>query len=183
MSIFDIFKKKNKGPSSTAQFYADCVKDYHEIAKERGFIKKGIVLIPELIPIGNKTVIAYLQDPFFKTEYKNNKQMYYYAVMVFTLQTGMIFANKWHLNFSGLTPEYVDKVIKDGPADEGIPLLKQIGLTDNAKENIFYRAIFDKFFEKLKPYANNKDLGNYTFQAMLAAYQLGVSIMLSDYGY
>ena len=183
MSLFDIFKKKNNGPSSTTQFYADCVQAYHEIAKERGFLKKGVVLIPELIPIGNKTVIAYLQDTFFKMEYKDNKQMYYYAVMVFTLQTAMVFANKWHLNFSGLTPEYVDKVIKDGPADEGIPLLKQIGLTDNEKENVFYRALFKKFFEMLKPYANNKDLGNYTFQAMLAAYQLGVSMILSDYGY
>ena len=182
MSIFDIFKNKNKGPSSESQFYAECVKAYHDIAKKHGFVKKGVVLIPELIPIGNKTVLGYLKDTSFQEQF-DNPQMWYYAIMTLAIQAGMVLADKWHSNFSGLDSQFIDQIIENGPEEDCKPLLKQIGLTDDEKENDFYFEIFEKWVEKHEPYWKMSDCRIYTLHAMLAAYQLGVSMILSDYGY
>ena len=79
MGLFDRFKKKqpstnNATPISAQfrtatpaiQFYNDCVEDYHKTANKSGFANWGLIFIPELIPIGEKTVLAFLQDPFFQ---------------------------------------------------------------------------------------------------------------------
>ena len=193
MSFFDMFKKKKEDPkvsssqnrtaSSIIQFYNDCVADYHNTAKSKGFAEKGVILIPELIPIGEKTVLAFLQDRFFQMEFGNNPPMYYYAIMSLSLQAGMVFADKWHSDFSALKSEYVDQIIVEGPADACKPLLKSLGLTDNDKENDFYRAIFERWMKQHEPYWKLNDPREYTFRAMLAAYQLGISMILYKYGY
>lgn len=33
-------------------FYSRCIEDYHDYAKEKGYLTKGLIYIPELIPIG-----------------------------------------------------------------------------------------------------------------------------------
>ena len=174
---------RTNGSASADQFYADCVEDYHNTAKQQGFANRGLIFIPELIPIGEKTVLAFLKDPFFQAQFGSNPQMYYYAIMSLSLQAGIVFAVKWHENFSALTAGYVDQIIEEGPADACKPFLRQLGLTNNDKENDFYRAVYARWLAKHEPYWKLKDPRDYTFKATLAAYQLGISMILEKYGY
>ena len=157
--------------------------EYHNTAAKRGLAKKGLILIPELVPIGQKTVLAFLKDPFFQDEFQGNTALYYYAIMSLSLQAGIVFAVKWHENFAALDDSYVKQVIDEGPADACKPYLKKMGLTDNAKENEFYRAVFQQWMALHEPYWSLPDPREYTFNATLAAYQLGISMILAELGY
>lgn len=196
MGLFDRIKKKAKADTSVQadavsdnsispiiQFYNDCIEDYHKKAMENGKAKHGVIFIPELLPIGEKTVLAFLKDPFFQMQYGSNPQTYYYVIMSLSLQAGMVFAVKWHRNFSGLTESFVDEIIEDGPADKCKPYLQEIGLDNIEKENAFYRLIFERWLKNHEPYWKLKDPREYTFRATLAAYQLGISMILCEYGY
>ena len=173
----------DEGSEPIQAFYANCVEDFHNAAKSRGMANRGLIFIPELIPIGEKTVLAFLKDPFFQMQFSGNPQMYYYAIMSLSLQAGIVFAVKWHDNFSALKAGYVDQIIEEGPADACKPFLRQLGLTNNDKENDFYRAIYARWLAKHEPYWKMNDPRDYTFKATLAAYQLGISMILEKYGY
>lgn len=192
MGLFDGFKKKQEpaattpSPTSAApinRFYNNCVTDFHKAAMAEGQANHGLIFIPELIPIGEKTVSVYLKDPFFQMEFRDNPQMLYYVIMALSIQSGIVFAEKWHSNFSALTTEYVEKIIKEGPADTCKPFLVQLGLSDNKKEHAFYQVIFKRWMAMHEPYWKLNDPRNYTFTTMVAAYQLGVSMILEKYGY
>ena len=196
MGLFDRFKKsveenkenvtqekENENNDVLLSFYNDCVADYHKTAQGKGFANKGIIFIPELIPIGEKTVLAFLKDRFFQMQFGGNPHMYYYVIMSLSLQAGMVFAEKWHSNYDKLKSGFVDQVIKDGPADLCKPLLKQLGLSNIEKENAFYQAIFDRWLKMHEPYWELKNPREYTFKATLAAYQLGISTILEKFGY
>ena len=47
----------------------------------------------------------------------------------------------------------------------------------------FYRVIYERWAKKHEPYWKLKDCRDYTFNATLAAYQLGVSMILEKCGY
>ena len=144
---------------------------------------KGLIFIPELIPIGEKTVLAFLKDPYIKMQFNNNPMMYYYVIMSLSLQAGIVFAAKWHEDSDSLQRGYVDQIIKEGPADACTPLLKKIGLMGNDQVNAFCKVIFSQWLKKHDPYWKKSDPREYTFKATLAAYQLGVSMILEKYGY
>ncbi len=179
-------KKKNESSDnmlSPREFYTRCVEDYHNTAAKHGLAKKGLVLIPELVPIGQKTVLAFLKDVFFQTEFRDDAALYHYVIMSLSLQAGIVFAAKWHEDFAGLDDAFVDQIIVEGPADACKPCLRKLGLTDNEKENEFYRAIFQRWLALHEPYWKLSDPREYTFNAMLAAYQLGISLILCECGY
>ena len=150
---------------------------------KNGFANRGLIFIPELIPIGEKTVLAFLQDTFFQMQFGNNPQVYYYAIMSLSLQAGIVFAEKWHSNFPALKSGFVDQIISEGPADACKPFLIQLGLSTTEKENEFYQTIFKSWLEMHEPYWKLSDPREYTFTATLAAYQLGISMILEKYGY
>ena len=169
--------------SPAIRFYADCVEDYHKTANKSGFAKHGVIFIPELISIGEKTVLAFLKDPFFQMQFRENVQAYYYVIMSLSLQAGIVFAEKWHSDFAALKSGYVDQIIDEGPADACKPFLKEFGLINNEKENAFYATIFERWMVLHEPYWKLSDPRDYTFRATVAAYQLGVSMILEKYGY
>ena len=171
------------GCTTAVQFYNDCVEDYHNTANRQGLAKRGLIFIPELIPIGEKTVLAFLKDPFFSAQFGSNPKMYYYVIMSLALQAGIVFAVKWHEDFPALKAGYVDQIIEEGPADACKPFLRQLGLSDNEKENAFYRVIYERWLAKHEPYWEMRDPRDYTIKATLAAYQLGISMILEKYGY
>lgn len=178
MSLFN-----KDGTAAITEFYNDCVVSYHEAANKMDLAKRGLIFIPELVPFGEKTVLAFLQDPFFQMEFGNNPEMYYYAIMGLSLQAGIVFAAKWHEDYPMLKSGYVEKIIQEGPANACKPYLKQLGLTDIEKENVLYRAVFECWLKKHEPYWKLSDPRTYTFMATVAAYQLGVSMILEKYGY
>lgn len=178
-----LFKRKNNDTSTPNDFYTECVADYHKTAKSLGHANRDLIYIPELIPIGQKTVLAFLKDNFFQMEFGKNPQQYYLVIMALSLQSGIVFANKWHLNYSALKSGYVDQIIEEGPADAAEVLLKnEIGL-NKEQANQFYGKIYERWLVLHEPYWKMSDPRQYTFNAMLAAYQLGISMILEKYGY
>ena len=89
MGLFGFGKKKQPQKTTTtpnttgnggaANFYTACVEDFHNEAAKYGAATRGLIFIPELLPVGEKTVLAFLKDPFFQMQFGSNPQMYYYA--------------------------------------------------------------------------------------------------------
>lgn len=191
MGLFDSLKKNQKNESiesvqikSAQSFYTDCLKIFHGEAKANGVANHGLIFIPELMPMGEKAVLAYLQDAFFTMEFGQNPTQHYYVIMALSLQTGICFGEKWHKNFEGLKTGYVDEIIKVGPADDANAILTQtIGINGSEEQNAFYQKIYKKWIHCHEPYWALEDSRQYTFRAMMAAYQLGVSMVLEKYGF
>ena len=176
-------KNAARSPNPTL-FYSDCVADFHEEAAKNAVAQKGLIFIPELLPYGEKTVLAFLQDPFFKMQFGRNPQMYYYAIMSLTIEAGMVYAERWHKNFSTLS-NYVEEIIEFGPADDANLLLTQYFSKEVSQNqgNAFFQKIFSRWLIMHEPYWNLDDPRDYTMSAMLAAYQLGISMILEKHGY
>lgn len=191
MGLFDRLKKNQKKDSTESvqiknpqSFYTDCLKTFHDEAMANGFANRGLIFIPELMPMGEKAVLAYLQDMFFTMEFGKNPTQYYYVIMSLSLQTGICFGEKWHKDFAGLKADYVDEIIKVGPADDAnVILAETVGINGNEEQNAFYQKIYEKWIYCHEPYWALNDPRQYTFRAMVAAYQLGISMVLEKYGF
>lgn len=173
---------------NSKDFYAECIEDFHKEANKHGVATRGLIFIPELIPLGEKTILAYLRDPYYQIKSAGDPQAYYRIIMSTSIEAGMALAERWHTDFSSLN-KYADEVILNGPTlmaaylwtkhfSEEIPLEfgKNYGET-------FYQEIYNRWLELHEPYWALSDPREYTFMAMLAAYQLGISMVLEKYGY
>ena len=104
--------------------------------------------------------------------------------MSLSIGAGIVYATKWHEKYSDLD-EYVDQIIEDGSADDTNVLLKKHfpkEISEN-QGNPFFSKIFDRWLEMHTPYWALADARQHTFKAMLAAFQLGVSMILEKHGY
>ena len=166
------------------EFYAECVETFQNIVKEAGYLENP-VFIPELIPIGQKVTLEFLNDNFFQLEFGDNPIQYYYVINSLCLQAGCVIADKWHSDFDQLKNGFVDTVIEEGPAAYAKPIFeKEFNLdSDNDAGEKLYSVIFNEWLELHKPYWELRDPREYTFNAMLASFQVGISMILSKYGY
>ena len=169
---------------TSSAFYNECVADFHAEAKKSGALNKGLIFIPELMPLGQKTILAFLKDPYFQMQSGGNAQQYYYLITALSIDAGMCYATRWHEDFSSLN-QYVEEIITDGPADDANKLMNAHFSSEvmGNQGNSFYQIIFQRWLTMHEPYWNLKDPREYTFKALLAAYQLGVSMILEKYGY
>lgn len=166
------------------QFYQECVEAFQEEVENTGYLKNG-VFIPDLLPMGQRIVLAYLQDPFFQMQFGNNPTQYYYVINTLCLQSGCVVADMWHQNFDKLQNGFIDTIIEEGPAAYAKLIFeKEFDLdSDGDAGEKLYSKIFDKWLELHQPYWDMDDPREYTFNAMLASFQTGVSLILSKYGY
>lgn len=178
-----LFSRKPKLPNAI-EFYNTCCKEFHDLAmSEWELAPRGIIFVPELVRIGEDTVLAFLKDPFFQMEYRSNPQMYYYVINVMCFMAGVVFGDKWHHQVSELKSGFVEEVIKYGPPDYASPILEEvIGLEPDDCNN-FYQMLYGCWMNLHEPYWKLKDPREYTFKLLLASYQLGVSIVLTEYGF
>ena len=180
MGLFGFGKKKN--PS--AEFYSQCVADFHKEALKHDVAKKGLIFIPELMPVGEDVVSTFLNDEFLNAEYRHNPIQFYYAVMLFVWESGIVAAAKWHEDFSDLNG-YMTTIKIVGPAEHAEKLLKKhfpASIAQTHGDQIL-RGIYPRFIEMLSPYMKQTDVNSYLCSAFLAVYQLGVSMMLEKLGY
>lgn len=184
MGLFGFGKKKNEPKNTEGTFYTQCVEDFHAEAKKNGVATRGLIFIPELIPVGERVVLSLLQDPFYQMQFSNNPQAYYYFIMAMSIDAGMLLATQWHEDYSGIE-ECIARIFEEGPADDANTLL-QAHFENNISENqgnLFFQRIFQRWSLMHEPYWKLSDPRKYTFEALTAAYQLGISMILEKYGY
>lgn len=178
-----LFGKKNN-IKSVQDFYTDCIEDFHKCAEKEGAAQRGLIFIPELIPLGEQAVLAYLKDSFYSQEFPDPK-IYYYFIMALSIDTGLVYASKWHEDYDALKNGYAQEIIDDGPAETAERLLREhfpSSISTN-QGNPFFQKIYPRWIAMHEPYWKLNDPREYTFRAMVAAYQLGVSMMLEKLGY
>lgn len=184
MSLFKRKEKVPEGFKTPSEFYLDCVEDFHKEANEHNAAMQGVILVPELIPLGEKAVLALLKDKFYEQQFGSSPEMYYYFILAMSIDCGLVFADRWHTAKPELDA-YVSNIMQDGPADDANKLFDAEFPEPEFRNqaNPFFSKIFSKWMELHEPYWQMKDPRDYTYKAMLAGYQLGVSMMLDKYGY
>lgn len=178
-----LFRKKDNKEITPEQFFAICLEDFHKTAQSFGVAKKGVINVPELLMTGQKLTLAFLDDAFLKREFSDNPTMYYHVVLMFCIEAGIATANKWHIDFANLD-SYAKDLIVVGPADDANKLLQEYfppEVSDN-QGNAFVSKIFYRWVELTEPYHKLNDPRKYYFYALLAGYQVGVSMMLEKFG-
>ena len=168
------------------EFYSACVEDFHGALLKKGYANRGLIFIPELLPLGSEAVLTYLQAQYFHTQSNGNANRYYYMICYFSFMTGIAYAEKWHSDYNELKESFADYIVKNGPADYALPLLeKELGVNGNDLPEEMLVPIFESWRKMLEPYweEDDEDIRTYTFQAMMATYQAGVSTILEKYGY
>lgn len=173
-------KESMKNPS---EFYAICSKEFHDLAAQNwNLAPRGAVFVPELLDLGETTVLSFLNDLFFQMEFRSNPQQYYFVVNTMCFMAGIVFGDKWHRQASALKNGFAEEVIQDGPPDYAAPILENVvGLTAVDCDNL-YQKLYQRWMDLHDPYWKLEDPRAYTFKLLLASYQLGVSIVLAKYG-
>ena len=165
-------------------FYQECVDSFHEVAKKNNVATKGVIFIPELIPLGEQVILEFLKDPFLQQEFAEDPRSFYYAVMSFSIQAGIVLAEQWRRDRSHIS-DCVMEIIENGPSDKAIRFLT-FGFPREIYQNQgndFFQKVFEVWAKLHEPYWRLSDPRQYTFKALLAAYQLGVSMILGLFGY
>lgn len=160
-------------------FYSDCIEAFHREAQKYGVANRGVLIVPELLPRGEKVVLSFLQDSHYQSICNNNATMYYYLMFSLSIQAGIVLANAWNIEPDALD-ECEAEIIIDGPADKANELLEELFDKSISADqgNGFYQRIFPIWLKQHEPYWKLSDPRDYTYNALLAAYQLGVSMML-----
>ena len=181
-------KESNEGAASNGfvspkLFYVDCMKDYHDRAKELGYAEHDVLFIPELIEPGSKAVYWFLSNEELQKQFASPAEYYYVAVNT-AIRCGILFGAMWHTDLPRLQkPGFVEFILENGPSNYTVDLIKKdLGMDDKAFGE-FCTQIFLRWCEMHKPYWALAHPHEYTTNATLAAYQLGVSMILCRYGF
>ena len=196
MGLFDRFRKRRETPAGGraperryeepdphASFESACLQAFHEAVLPRGMAPEGLVFIPELTALGSWVVQSFLKDQFLSTSIERRPRDVHYAAMVMSLQAGLVIADKWQVDPDVFRTGYVDRLITEGPAWPSHGVLHWLGLTDYAQEDAFFREIFEVWWGLFEPHADGDDPAEYAYRADLAAFQLGLSVVLAKHGY
>ena len=182
------FNKQKKTPPTLEEDYQTFVTEYHKMAKEQGYANSGIVSVPALMPCGERVIASFLNDEELKSMYSSNSSAsYFYAILWMSILSGMAFADKWY-NDGEIGDEFVEEMIEHTPVRKmSETLFPKIGIRDMNKQKDFCVHILGVWTglsaKRKNEFVANNQSREYWLQEMLAAYQLGVSMMLDTYGY
>ena len=184
MGLFNS-KKKASNQSSikpVPAFYSDCVADFHNEALKYGIAKRGLIFIPELMPIGENIALRFLQNRVLPTKCNGNQGYYYYLIMCTCIDAGICLATRWHEQFSTLN-QFADEIMLKGPTDGAA--LRKMHFAGEVMDwqGDFFPRVSIRLMAMLEPYWKLSDSRDYILKAMVAAYQLGVSMILEKFGY
>lgn len=178
-----LFSRKPK-VLEPAKFYAMSCQTFHDMANSGlSLTPRGVIFVPELLSIGQEAVLRCLQNPTLQRRYKNNPEGYYYAIATDCFDVGIVFADKWHNQVSALKNGFIEEVFNGNISDYSTPIIEQVIGWDDYDRAPFYKDLFNCWKELHAPYWKLRDPREYTFNLMLAAYQLGVSVILTQYGF
>ena len=184
MGLFGFGKSKKVVTTTPSEFLAECIEDFHQEAAKFGVAKKGNIFVPELMMLGREMALTFVSDEFNRSEYGHNPVVFYFVVNLCVWHAGLAIAAKWHTNFEQLE-HYVNDIKILGPGDDAVALLEKYfpaSISQNDGED-FLQHIYDRWLKMHKPYEDLADPRQYTLNAIIATFQLGVSMMLEKLGY
>ena len=83
-----LFSRKPK-PLDPSKFYAISCEKFHKMANlGLELTPRGLILVPELLPIGERIILALLQDPAIQRRCGNNPETYYYVITAHSFDAG-----------------------------------------------------------------------------------------------
>ena len=169
-----LFHKK----TTPNEFYAACLKKTHDLAMKHGFVKGGVKFIPELMPYCDRLVKSDMECDEIIAQYPQNDQLLQ-ALSYRCLMYGIILADTWHKNFSGLA-DMAETIEVEGPNGYIQDLVEdELGFTPK----LFSQWMEAAFITCMTALGSIRESGEeYTLKILPACYQLGVSMMLSHYG-
>ena len=183
MSLFGKHKDNTSVIKTPTEFYLECIKAYHEAAAKLEVVQKDQIIIPELMPVGEKVALAFLQNQRYLDLCKDDAEKYYQMIIFLSIHAGMAVATQWDLNKNDIQ-KHLGMIIND-PVQIGQELIKQYfsNVIPDSNGMILCVAIFIAWKKLHDPYWKLSDPRKYTLLSMAAAFQLGVTMMLEKYGY
>ena len=170
-----LFKKK----VTSSEFYTNCVKATHDLAMKHGLIKGGMKFIPELLPFGVRLLQSDLACDSIVSQYPDNVKLLQ-ALSDRCLMYGIILADTWHHDFSHLQ-QMADEIDYNGPNGYIQDLVEEeLGFTPQ-RFSQWLGAVFTTCINEYGSISN--DGKDYLLKIPLACYQVGISMMLSHYGF
>ncbi len=170
------------------KFFADTTAKLHSIAEKEGYVPTGMINVPEVFSFGTKVVLGLLQKQSLSERFSDDPVEYYYRIVCYAWSCGVLAAKEWHLNFEDFSKDdFLDRLINTSNAPsflaKDIAEEKLAMTVDDLNE--FLPKIYEVWQESLEPYWKFSDIisRDYTFAAILACYQLAVSMVLERYGF
>ena len=173
--------KRPKG----SEFYRQCVKDFHQTARELGAAAKGPIVHPQLLEAGDTVVRAYLGDEDLRAKFgfSVNPWIYYSAIMNLIIFAGIAVADRYNRRLP-VDADYLRDLIRDGPFLRNEQMMERLPEpVREAHGTAFSNAIFERWRDLTAPFMDPDDLTGpiYIRLAFLAAFQLGVSVAMEQY--
>ena len=167
---------------NTREFFSRCTQDIHEAARKEGQAKDGVILIYELMRYSEYGIDAFFNNQALAREFYDDLYSYFFLIMMMSLQYGLVLARQWKVDFNQLTEEYVNDTIDFALTERSEVVYKEIGLADEQKRDDFLGKIYDIVFEWIRAYVGTPEQPEYITKAMVAAYQLGISMAIAKSG-
>ncbi len=129
---------------------------------------------------GNEVVLLFLQNESLQRQ-ANSPVNYYYRICGLVFQISTVFAERWQYESFNFNINNVDIFDPDvmNPVKRIVENEWEISI--NEFNNIL-NEVYQAWLNIHEPYWNLSDSRNYTFNAILAVFQLGISITLNSYG-
>lgn len=145
-----------------------------------------------MLEFGKKRVLVYLQDEKIVSEFHNYPEIYYFVVFSRCIKAGIYLGRYWGVNESN--PEDEDSMESLESFSDFVLDLCVSENNDDIQEYFparfrkndgydFYMRFYKLWMELHAPYWKLADPREYTFNAMVAGVQLGISIVLEKMGY
>lgn len=172
------------GLSDPMDFFDKCLEDFHDVPMLYNLDKNGIIVFPDLIAAGKEVVLSLLKNPNINAKLKDRPEDFYYLIMRLSFKSGIALAAKWHEQPAKFDA-YIDKILEYGPVKDADALIERF-FSDSSffvLENEFFDSLFDSMIKAIEPYLVLPDSRDYIFNALLATYQVGVSMVLDKFDY
>ncbi len=165
----------------TIDYYQACLNVFIGQAKEYKLCSRGLVDIPELYYYGIKASVSLLQDERLYNTMRGDTALYLYTLLSCSIKAGLLFGAQWQ-NDRFLMDEYTDDILAQG-LDEAAADLLEKHFPDNLASDggqDFFMKISICWAHLFEPYRSNNDSDVFISFGLLAAFQLGVSMIISQ---
>lgn len=182
MGIFGRKKKEDSSPAtSDIEFYNQVLGTLHHYFTEKGYLKKDIIVIPEVFEKGKKSVLEILKEEDLKMHCKTPDD-YYYVLSIVSFTHGMLYAEFWKNDYDQFKKTF-DKYSYDDSSDiSAEKYLEEYYGLDNFKRKELFSNIFEEWKKLILPYMNNRKARDYIYLSFIAVYNLGVCFIMEKYG-